>query len=98
MLGCAWFLAGTIRAQIRGPQATNGDISKPDRIAQSARSKPTPFGRSALSSNNGHAVYDIRYHVISITEYRYQVPSGRMAERARDIIRQICQAREVVIV
>ena len=46
----------------------------------------------------GHAVYDIKYHLIWITKYRYKVLRGRVAERARDLIRQICQSRDVVIV
>jgi len=36
--------------------------------------------------------------VIWITKYRYKILRGRIAERARDLIRQICQGREVVIV
>ena len=48
--------------------------------------------------HSAHAVFDIKYHVIWITKYRYKVLRGRIAERARDIIRQICQAREVAIV
>jgi len=47
---------------------------------------------------SAHAVYDVKYHVIWITKYRYKVLRGRIAERARDLIRQICQAKEVVIV
>lgn len=47
---------------------------------------------------NAHAVYDIKYHVVWITKYRYKVLKGRVAERARDLIRQICEARDVVIV
>ena len=46
---------------------------------------------------NAHAVFDIKYHVVWITKYRYKVLKGRVAERARDLIRQICQARDVVI-
>ena len=45
-----------------------------------------------------HAVYDIKYHLIWITKYRYKVLRGRVAERARDLIRQSCQARDVVVV
>ena len=45
-----------------------------------------------------HAVYDIKYHLIWITKYRYKVLRGRVAERARDLIRQSCQAREVVVI
>ena len=48
--------------------------------------------------HSAHAVYDIKYHVIWVTKYRYKVMRGRVAERARELIRQICQAREVVIV
>ena len=47
---------------------------------------------------SAHAVYDIKYHVIWITKYRYKILRGRIAERARDLIRQTCQSREVVIV
>ena len=47
---------------------------------------------------SAHAVYDIKYHVIWITKYRYKILRGRIAERGRDLIRQSCQAREVVIV
>jgi putative transposase len=32
-----------------------------------------------------------------ITKYRYKILRGRIAERARDLIRQIYQSREVVI-
>ncbi len=47
---------------------------------------------------SAHAIYDIKYHVIWITKYRYKVLRGRIAERARDLIRQICTSREVVII
>ena len=48
--------------------------------------------------HSAHAVYDIKYHIIWITKYRYKVLRGRVAERARDLIRQICEAREVVVI
>jgi putative transposase len=35
-----------------------------------------------------HAVYDIKYDVIGITKYRYKILRGRIAERARDLIRR----------
>ena len=47
---------------------------------------------------SAHAVWDVKYHVVWITKYRYKVQSGEVAERARDLIRQICAAREVTIV
>jgi putative transposase len=48
--------------------------------------------------HSGHAVCDIKYHLVWITKYRYKILRGEVAERARDLIRQICHAREVVIV
>src|SRR5689334_13690391 len=48
--------------------------------------------------HSAHATYDLKYHVIWITKYRYKILRGRIAERARDLIRQVCQARDVVIV
>lgn len=47
---------------------------------------------------SAHAIFDIKYHVVWITKYRYKVLRGRIAERARDLIRQICAAREVLII
>ena len=47
---------------------------------------------------SAHAVFDIKYHFVWITKYRYKILRGRVAERARDLLRQICQARGVVII
>jgi len=47
---------------------------------------------------SGHAIWDIKYHLVWITKYRYKVLRGEVAERTRELIRQICQAREVTIV
>ncbi|MGA2435254.1 MAG: IS200/IS605 family transposase [Bryobacteraceae bacterium] len=46
---------------------------------------------------SAHAVFDIKYHVVWTTKYRYKVMRGRVAERARDLIRQICESRDVAI-
>ena len=48
--------------------------------------------------SSGHARYDIKYHFVWITKYRYKVLRGEVAERARELIRQTCQTREVQIV
>ena len=48
--------------------------------------------------HSGHAVWDIKYHVVWSTKYRYKVLRGEVAERARDLLRQICAAREVQII
>jgi putative transposase len=47
---------------------------------------------------SAHAVWDIKYHLIWITKYRYKILRGEVAERARDLVRQICEAREVTII
>ncbi len=47
---------------------------------------------------SGHAIWDIKYHLVWITKYRYKVLRGEVAERTRELTRQICQAREVTIV
>jgi len=47
--------------------------------------------------HSAHATFDLKYHVIWITKYRYKILRGRIAERARDLIREVCQARDVVI-
>lgn len=46
---------------------------------------------------NGHAVYDIKYHMIWVTKYRYGVLKGRIGRRTRELIRQGCQARRITI-
>jgi putative transposase len=45
-----------------------------------------------------HTLYDIQYHFVWVTKYRYQVLRGPVAERARDLILQSCMSREIKIV
>lgn len=47
---------------------------------------------------SAQAVFDLKYHVVWITKYRYKVLTGRVAERTRDLIRQTCESRDVAIV
>lgn len=47
---------------------------------------------------SAHAIYDIKYHIVWITKYRFKVLRGRVAERARDLIRQTCEARGITII
>ena len=49
-------------------------------------------------SKNGHAAYDIKYHIIWVTKYRYKMLKGEIALRLRELIRQGCEARGMVIV
>ena len=43
-------------------------------------------------------MYDIKYHVIWITKYRYKVLNKPIASRLRELIRQGCEARNITIV
>ena len=45
-----------------------------------------------------HTVYEIQYHFVWVTKYRYQVLQGPVAERARELILQSCLSREIKIV
>ncbi len=47
--------------------------------------------------NGGHAVYDIKYHFVWITKYRYKVLRGQVAVRTRDLLRQGCDAKGMTI-
>jgi putative transposase len=44
-----------------------------------------------------HTVYDLKYHLVWVTKYRYKVLVGDIAIRARDLIRQVCMTREIKI-
>lgn len=44
-----------------------------------------------------HTVYDLQYHFVWVTKYRYCVLTGEVALRARDLIRQTCEARDITI-
>ena len=44
-----------------------------------------------------HSVYDIQYHLVWTTKYRYRVMTDEIGHRVRDIIRQICMTRDVII-
>jgi len=47
---------------------------------------------------SSHAQYDIQYHIVWTTKYRYKVLNGKVAERARELIRQGCEARGITII
>ena len=44
-----------------------------------------------------HTIYDIKYHIVWITKYRKGVMVGLVAERCRELIRQVCKENEVEI-
>ena len=45
-----------------------------------------------------HTVYDIKYHVVWVTKYRYKVLNKGVGERMRELIRQGCETIGVTIV
>jgi len=48
--------------------------------------------------HGSHSVYDVKYHLIWVTKYRYHVLKGEVAIRTRELIRQTCLSRDVAIV
>ncbi|MDR1158305.1 MAG: IS200/IS605 family transposase [Oscillospiraceae bacterium] len=45
-----------------------------------------------------HTVYDIEYHVVWTTKYRYKILHGKVAERLREVLRQGCRTHGITIV
>jgi putative transposase len=45
-----------------------------------------------------HTVYDIQYHFVWVTKYRYHVLRGEVAKRARELILQSCLSRDIKII
>lgn len=44
-----------------------------------------------------HTIYNIEYHFVWVTKYRYQVLEGEVKLRVRDLVRQTCEAFEIKI-
>jgi len=44
-----------------------------------------------------HTVYDIQYHFVWVTKYRYKVLGGEVAVRTREILRQVSMSRDLKI-
>ena len=44
-----------------------------------------------------HTVYNIEYHFVWVTKYRYKVLTGDIAARVRELVRQTCEAFEIRI-
>ena len=47
--------------------------------------------------NASHTVYDIKYHIVWITKYRYKILRGAIAIRLRDLLKQGCEAKGIKI-
>ena len=44
-----------------------------------------------------HTIYDIQYHFVWVTKYRYHVLVGDVGLRTRELIRQSCASRNIKI-
>ena len=42
-----------------------------------------------------HTVYNIEYHFVWVTKYRYKVLTGDVALRVREMVRQTCELFEI---
>ena len=47
---------------------------------------------------SSHTVHAIKLHFVWITKYRYKVLIGPVADRAREVIRQVCQRNKAEII
>ena len=63
-----------------------------------SRQIPARIGEMVEYRQSADAVYDLKYHMIWCTKYRKKILRARIAERARDLIRQICASQSVTIV
>jgi putative transposase len=45
-----------------------------------------------------HSVYDLQYHLVWITKYRKPVFIGDVADRMRELIREICKSLDIEII
>jgi putative transposase len=45
-----------------------------------------------------HTVFNIEYHFVWVTKYRYHVLTGDVAQRVRELVRQTCEAFEIRII
>ena len=64
---------------------------------------PSPLGehfsiiKDVNYKKSSHSVYDLKYHLIFCTKYRYRILTGQIAIRVREVIRAICSANYVDI-
>jgi putative transposase len=48
--------------------------------------------------HRGHTRYDIKYHIVWITKYRYKVITPEIGKRLKELLIQGCNCRGIVIV
>ena len=49
-------------------------------------------------NHGSHTLYDIKYHFVWVTKYRYHVLTGKIAQRLRELLIQGCQTRGITII
>jgi REP-associated tyrosine transposase len=42
-----------------------------------------------------HSIYDLKYHVVFCTKYRYRILTSQVATRARELVREVCAANYI---
>ena len=47
---------------------------------------------------DAHTVYDIKYHIVWVTKYRYPILKGAIGYRLRDLLKQGCEAMGIAVV
>jgi len=48
--------------------------------------------------SGSHSKYDLKIHLVWITKYRKPILKGEIADRIRHLVREICNANEVIII
>ena len=48
--------------------------------------------------HGSHSTFDLKYHIVFCTKYRYRILTGQVGERTRELIREVCTANYVDIV
>lgn len=52
----------------------------------------------AQYKKGSHTVYEIKYHFVWVTKYRYHVLKGNVAVRLRELLKQGCEVRDIEII
>jgi putative transposase len=59
---------------------------------------PTRKGGHMEYRYGSHKVFNIEYHFVWVTKYRYKVLDGEIALRVKELVRQSCEAFEIKII
>ena len=69
-----------------------------DRVNTLAFRQTLQYYLSMEYRKGSHSTYDLKYHIIWCTKYRYRVMTGEVAQRVRGLIREVCTANYVDII